>query len=188
MMYIDFKRVESALAKAYAEIQKSQKVNEKTRLRHLVIHCTATPEGRAVTEAEIRRWHTSPISQGGRGWKQVGYSDIISLDGDLVNLVPWNNNDEVDPWEITNGVRGINQNSRHIVYVGGTNSKGKPKDTRTEKQLITLTCYCRNAVKLWPHIKISGHYQHDSGKACPSFNVPDFLKSINIPEQNIFRK
>ena len=33
-------------------------------LRYLVIHCTATPRGREVTGAEIRRWHTSPVSQG----------------------------------------------------------------------------------------------------------------------------
>lgn len=33
-------------------------------LRYLVIHCTATPCGREVTGAEIRRWHTSPVSQG----------------------------------------------------------------------------------------------------------------------------
>lgn len=41
-------------------------------LRYLVIHCTATPCGREVTGAEIRRWHTSPVSQGGprleAGW------------------------------------------------------------------------------------------------------------------------
>lgn len=188
MMYIDFKNVESALSKAHAAIQKLPPVNEKILLRHLVIHCTATPEGRVVTEADIKRWHTAPVSQGGRGWKQVGYSDIIYLEGDLINLVPYDTDQEVDSWELTNGVRGINQNSRHIVYVGGTDQKGKPKDTRTAKQLITLIRYCRNAVKLWPQIKISGHYQHDPGKACPSFNVPDFLKSIDIPEQNIFRK
>ncbi|MFA7629004.1 MAG: lysozyme, partial [Candidatus Dojkabacteria bacterium] len=26
-------------------------------LQYLVIHCTATPAGRAVTAADIRRWH-----------------------------------------------------------------------------------------------------------------------------------
>ena len=50
-------------------------------LKQLVIHCTATPEGREVTAADIRAWHTNPTSKGGRGWKQVGYTDLFHLDG-----------------------------------------------------------------------------------------------------------
>ncbi len=48
------------------------------KLKYLVLHCTATPEGREVTSADIRRMHLSPVSAaGGRGWKQVGYTDLI---------------------------------------------------------------------------------------------------------------
>ena len=47
------------------------------KLERLVIHCTATPPGREVSAADIRRWHTAPVSQGGRGWRQVGYTDLI---------------------------------------------------------------------------------------------------------------
>lgn len=47
------------------------------KLKYLVIHCTATPEGREVSGAEIRAWHTNPVSKGGRGWKQVGYTDLV---------------------------------------------------------------------------------------------------------------
>ena len=50
-------------------------------MKYLVIHCTATPEGREVSSKEIRAWHTNPVSQGGRGWKQVGYTDMVHLDG-----------------------------------------------------------------------------------------------------------
>ncbi len=57
------------------------------RLKYLVIHCTATPEGRDVTSDEIRRWHTDPVSKGGRGWTQVGYTDLIHLDGTVERLV-----------------------------------------------------------------------------------------------------
>ena len=38
----------------------------RQELKYLVIHCTATPEGRDVSAAEIRRWHTAPVSEGGR--------------------------------------------------------------------------------------------------------------------------
>ena len=39
------------------------------KLKYLVIHCTATAESREVSSADIRRWHTAPVSEGGRGWK-----------------------------------------------------------------------------------------------------------------------
>ena len=57
------------------------------KLQYLVIHCTATPEGREVSAADIRRWHTSP-APAGRGWKQVGYTDLFHLDGRVERLVP----------------------------------------------------------------------------------------------------
>ena len=79
-----------------------------TKLKYLVLHCTATPEGREVTGADIRRWHTSPVSNGGRGWKQPGYTDIIHLDGTVERIVDNNEDANVDPWEITNGAKGYN--------------------------------------------------------------------------------
>ena len=56
------------------------------QLKRLVLHCTATPEGREVSAADIRHWHTDPVSKGGRGWKQVGYTDMIHLDGKVERL------------------------------------------------------------------------------------------------------
>ena len=94
------------------------------KLERLVIHCTATPPGREVSAADIRRWHTAPVSQGGRGWRQVGYTDLIHLDGSVERLVPNNEDRTVDPWEITNGARGYNATSRHIAYAGGVAADG----------------------------------------------------------------
>ena len=161
------------------------------KLEFLVLHCTATPEGRVVTKEDIIRWHTASKEKGGRGWKQVGYSDMICLDGSLVNLVPHNENDFVDPWEITNGASGINSRSRHIVYAGGLDKSAKnPKDTRTEKQKQTMESYVKEMIKKHPEIKVMGHYQAPDagGKACPSFVVPKWLESIGISIQNIFRR
>lgn len=72
------------------------------KLKYLVIHCTATPEGREVSGAEIRAWHTNPVSKGGRGWKQVGYTDLFHLNGGVERLVNNNEDANVDPWEVTN--------------------------------------------------------------------------------------
>lgn len=154
----------------------------KRRLEYLVIHCTATPEGRDVTSSEIRRWHTSPVSEGGRGWKQVGYTDLIHLDGRIERLVDNNEDDWVDPWEITNGARGYNAVSRHIVYAGGLASDAKtPKDTRTAAQLRSMEAYVRAFHARHPSVKIIGHNEV-APKACPSFDVQAWLKSIGIDQ------
>lgn len=149
-------------------------------LKYLVIHCTATPQGRAVSSDEIRRWHTSPISKGGRGWKQVGYTDIIHLDGRVERLVDNNEDTMVDPWEVTNGAAGINSVSRHIVYVGGVARDGKtPKDTRTDEQREALKQYVLDFHGRHPSVRIIGHNEV-AKKACPSYDVQDWLKEIGI--------
>jgi len=159
-------------------------------LDFLVLHCTDTPEGKAFYKDDVIRWHTSPVAKGGRGWKTPGYSDMIYLDGSLVNLVPFNTDDTVDPWELTNGVKGLNARARHLVYVGGSDNKTrKPKDTRTSAQRYALEIVVKEAVLRHPRILVMGHYQAPSaaGKACPSFEVPAWLRSIGIPESNIFK-
>lgn len=151
------------------------------RMKYLVLHCTATREGREVTADEIRRWHTAPVSRGGRGWKQVGYTDLIHLDGTVERLVDNNEDAEVDPWEVTNGARGYNSVSRHVVYAGGLAKDGKTaKDTRTAAQLKAMTAYVRGFHERFPQIKIVGHRDLDASKACPSFDVEHWLRSIGI--------
>ena len=149
------------------------------KLRYLVIHCTATPEGREVSSADIRRWHTSPPPKG-RGWKQVGYTDMIHLDGKTERLVPNNEDAWVDPWEVTNGAKGYNSVSRHMVYVGGLASDAKTsKDTRTAAQLKTMAAYVRSFHQRFPEVEIVGHNQL-AAKDCPCFDVPKWLESIGI--------
>jgi N-acetylmuramoyl-L-alanine amidase len=130
-----------------------------------------------------------PISQlKGRGWSQVGYSDMILLSGELINLVPYNDDQTVDPWEITNGATGINAVSRHIVYVGGLDKSGKvAKDTRNPAQRATMESWIRTTITFNPEIKGAGHNQFAT-KDCPSFFVPGWLKSIGIGDKNIFFK
>jgi N-acetylmuramoyl-L-alanine amidase len=191
------------------------------KLHVLVIHCTATPAGRNVSSDEIRQWHLGPAvtDKGvryrgktytalsalppdkiggvsvyklkGRGWSQVGYSDMIHLDGRIENLVPYNADDVVDPWEITNGILRSSDKyltSRHVVYVGGC-EKGNPQkaeDTRTEAQLKALFAYVMRTIQAVPAIRISGHNQFDT-KACPSFDVPAWCKSVGIADKNIYK-
>lgn len=150
------------------------------QLQRLVLHCTATPEGREVTSNEIRAWHTNPVSKGGRGWKQVGYTDMIHLDGRVERLVQNNEDANVDPREITNGAQGYNSTSRHVVYAGGVAKDGKtPKDTRTPAQLKAMESYVKDFHRRFPGVRIVGHNEL-AAKACPSFDVQAWLRTIGI--------
>jgi hypothetical protein len=150
------------------------------KVERLVIHCTATPEGREVTSSDIRKWHTDPVSKGGRGWSQVGYTDLIHLDGKVERMVENNEDAYVDGWEVTNGATGYNSTSRHIVYAGGVAKDGKtPKDTRTPEQQTALANYVKDFHKRFPAVRIIGHNEV-AAKACPSFDVQKWLKQIGI--------
>lgn len=151
----------------------------RKELKYLVIHCTATPEGREVTGADIRRMHLTPVSQGGRGWKQVGYTDLIRLDGTVERLVDNNEDAWVDPWEITNGAKGYNAVSRHIVYAGGCDKSMHPKDTRNAAQRKALEVYVKDFHANHPQVRIIGHNEV-AAKACPSFDVQKWLRGIGI--------
>lgn len=146
-----------------------------SRIKYLVIHCTDTPSGREVLKSDIEKWHIKE-----RGWSRVGYSDMIHLNGELENLIDYDQDDTVDNWEISNGARGYNSKSRHVVYVGG--SKGT--DTRTNLQKESLETYVKFMILRHPFIKVVGHNQL-SKKNCPSFDVPKWLKSIGVSSYNI---
>ena len=147
-------------------------------LRCLVLHCTATPKGREVTAEQIRHWHTDPVSKGGRGWRQVGYTDMIHLDGTVERLVDNNEDHNVDPWEVTNGAKGYNSVSRHVVYVGGGVTP-EGEDTRTEAQRKALAEYVLKFHSRHPSVRIVGHNEL-AAKACPSFDVQAFLQELGI--------
>jgi N-acetylmuramoyl-L-alanine amidase len=125
-------------------------------IKKVIIHCSATPEGRDVKTETIKEWHTA------KGWSDIGYHYVIELDGSIV---------EGRPIELI-GAHCLGQNkfSIGICYVGGMNkSMSKPKDTRTEEQKVSLTELI-NELKSKFDLSVHGHNQF-SNKACPSFDV-----------------
>jgi N-acetylmuramoyl-L-alanine amidase len=157
-------------------------------LQCLIIHCTASPEGRNTRAYEFADYFTRPVSKGGKGWSKPGYSDVIELDGTVVNLVPYNE-DSVITWnEVAYGAAELNGIARNISYVGGMNkSYTAPKNTLTIKQDSSLKRYVCNYLIKHPSSWVAGHNQFVA-KACPSFDVPSKLRSYGIPEQNIYKK
>lgn len=128
----------------------------------------------------------------GRGWKVPGYADMITRDGEVVNIVPYNNDDVINASEITNGATGYNSNSRHVVLAGGWSKDGKikngkhedgsyflPQELYTPEQINALLEYINRQRKLVPNVIIVGHNEL-SQKTCPNFDVQLFLKNHNI--------
>lgn len=150
------------------------------KLEYLLIHCTDTPKDMDVQRSHIEQWHLVE-----NGWSKMGYTDLIVRSGDLVNLTPYDQDDEVDGFEITNGARGVNSISRHIALAGGkTDVLVHPNDLFSFGQMETLEVYIKFMLKRHPHLKVGGHNQFSS-KNCPGFDVPDYLESIGIHKANI---
>ena len=149
----------------------------RRRIDLILVHCTATPEGKDYSVDDIRRWHTTPRPMG-NGWSDIGYHYIIYRDGS-VHL-----GRDVD---IAGAhCEGYNSHSIGIVYVGGLeNIPGKPvselpaKDTRTEAQKLALLDLLVKLRALYPNAKIAGHRNYDTkGKQCPSFDARNEYRDI----------
>jgi len=127
------------------------------QINKIIVHCTATPEGRDVTVDEIRRWHVEE-----RNWSDIGYHWIVTLNGTLEKGRP----------EHIQGAhaKGFNKNSIGLCYVGGVDEDMKPKDTRTEGQKGTIKCILEDLKGRYPNAEIIGH-RDVSSKACPSFDA-----------------
>ena len=141
----------------------------------LIVHCSATPEGRDYTVQDIDRWHRA------RGWSGIGYHYVIYRDGTIHAGRP--------EWQVGAHCRNHNAHSIGICYIGGLSAPadvgrgGLPKDTRTPQQKAALRELLRQ-LKLkyatppapangcgrgWP--LIFGHNTFDPSKACPCFDA-----------------
>ena len=130
----------------------------------IIVHCSATPEGRYTTIEEIRQWHLQ------RGWKDIGYHYVIYLDGTIHRGRP----------ESVVGAHcsGYNKNSIGVCYIGGVAKDGKtPKDTRTEGQKRALREILNRLKRDYPKATLHGHNEF-ANKACPSFNVKEEYKNL----------
>lgn len=127
------------------------------KITELIVHCSATPEGKSFSVADIDRWHRQ------RGWNGIGYHFVIYLDGSIHTgrRLP----------QIGAHCKGHNANSIGICYIGGCNSYGKsPKDTRTAAQKTALSTLLKELKKQFPNASIHGHRDF-APKACPSFDA-----------------
>ena len=126
------------------------------RIDKIIVHCTATPEGRDVSVKEIDLWHRQ------RGFKGVGYHYVIGLDGTVDVGRPIS--------EIGAHCSGYNSHSVGVCYVGGLDKDGRPKDTRTTQQKSALIELLTALREQFPQARIFGHRDF-AAKACPCFDA-----------------
>lgn len=172
-------RLLPTVAKNVLHMKKSRRT-----ITDIVIHCTASREGQAMTVEQIRAEHKK------NGWSDIGYHYVIGLNGEM-----WNGRD-VDL--VGAHVSGHNAHSIGIAYVGGLENrpgvpynKLKAKDTRTNAQKTALLSLLMDLRKLYPKAKISGHrdFSPDKNhngviepqewiKSCPSFDAKTEYRQI----------
>ena len=130
------------------------------KVNKIIIHTTATPEGREHDVADIRRWHLK------RGFNDIGYHYLIHIDGTIEEGRPINKQGA--------HCSGQNRGSIGICYVGGmSKDMKKAKDTRTQAQKDSLIKLMHELIyKYNKDMTIHGHNEY-ANKACPSFNVQE---------------
>lgn len=131
----------------------------------IILHCSATPEGRDVKAEDIKRWHVQE-----RGWRDIGYHYVIELDGRVRPGRPI----EMQGAHCT----GHNKTSIGICYVGGlAEDMIDAKDTRTEQQkvaMFNLVEWLKRKYQL-SYDQIHCHNEF-SQKSCPSFDIVQYRK------------
>lgn len=134
------------------------------KITEIIIHCSATPEGKDYTVADIDSWHRA------RGFNGIGYHYVIYRDGSVHQGRPLD--------KIGAHCRGHNNNSIGVCYIGGVaEDKVTPKDTRTKPQREALLFLLRSLKSEYPDAKIYGHRDF-SNKACPSFDATEEYKNL----------
>lgn len=151
------------------------------QIKRIFVHCTASWQ-RTTTVESLRKEFKD------KGWKSPGYHWVVFPDGRLVGM-----QDEALP---ANGVKGYNQESIHVAWVGGIGYNKEKKvvaaDNRTLEQkaalfdlLTKLKLKYRDAV-IMGHRDISPDLNHNGVvdpweriKECPCFDAMVEYMDIN---------
>lgn len=145
------------------------------KIKRIFIHCTAGSQKQTV--ADLRAEFKC------KGWKNPGYHYVISSDGAITQLL--------DEQQVSNGVKGYNQTSINVAYIGGIDSNGKAIDNRTDAQKASLLKLLKELRGRYPNAQILGHRDispdtNHNGKVdswerikeCPCFDAITEYKGI----------
>lgn len=135
------------------------------KINEIILHCSATVEGKDFTVKDIDKWHKS------RGFKGIGYHYVIYRDG---TVAPGRNINEIGAH-----TTGHNSYSIGICYIGGLDKNGKAKDTRTPEQKLAMYKLVSDLLRCYPEARVGCHNEF-ANKACPCFNRFQFLREYDL--------
>ena len=147
------------------------------RIDTIVVHCSATPNGRWTTAPDIDRWHDDRGFERRDHWRErfnpeykaIGYHFVIYTDG---TVVTGRHLDEV-------GAHASGHNARSIgICMIGTSAY-------TLEQWRALDRLVAKMRTSYPAAKILGHRDlPEVHKTCPGFDVATWLaREGNVPEE-----
>lgn len=139
-----------------------------TRVDYLVVHCAATPPDMDIGATEIDRWHRTE-----RHFAMIGYHKVIRRNGKIESGRPL---DAPGAHAV-----GFNERSLAVCLVGGVNKETlEAENNFTPEQFESLANVLRAWKQMYPDAQIVGHRdlpsKHARLKACPSFDVAEWLK------------
>lgn len=142
-------------------------------IKQIIIHCAATPNGKAFDVADIDDWHVN------RGFKRraaakadhlphiqsCGYHHIITIDGTIQQGRSHR--------EMGAHTKGYNKDSIGICIIG--------TDQFTKEQWAALKTLVSGLLYQYPDSNVHGHYEFNSHKTCPCFDVQVWLDNDMTP-------
>lgn len=144
-------------------------MKSRTDTTLIVIHCSATRAGTDIGAHEIRSWHVND-----NGWDDIGYHFVIRRNGAIER-----------GRDIT--LQGahcpeFNAHSIAICMVGGVDDFGNPDRNYTMDQWASLKTLVYGLWLEYPTVTgVCGHRDAPGvKKACPSFDVGQWLNNINF--------
>lgn len=133
----------------------------------IVLHCSATRVNQNFTIEQLEACHKA------RGFKTIGYHYYITKDGTLYPGRPES--------QVGAHARHYNAHSIGICYEGGLDENGKPADTRTLAQRVTMEELLQSLCTDYPDAEILGHRDLPGvKKECPCFDTRKWLKDIKF--------
>jgi len=152
------------------------------KINLIVIHCTASPNGRPMSISQIRKEHMQ------RGFSDIGYHYVINVDGSIMKGRP--------EQLVGAHAKDHNANSLGIALVGGLGGPDKLNPGKfTDAQWDSLKTLVVDLSLHFPGMGVTGHRDLSPDldgdgqiepsewiKLCPTFDVGDWLAAGMRPE------
>ena len=139
------------------------------KIKEIIVHYSATPEGENFTVDQIRQMHLA------NGWSDIGYHWYVDLEGNIFK----GRDEKLSGAHCT----GHNTVSIGVCYCGGCpprsvkNWQNVGLDTRTPDQKNALLKLLKDLKKRYPGATIHGHREF-ANKPCPGFDARSEYSNI----------